>query len=116
MEGGFFQSGGQAGGSDGFEQVVECIYLERLDSNFVIAGGKDDERSEFDLIKEVEAGAGGHLDIEQQEIRRKFGDGSLGFFDIGGLTCDFDFRMSREEAAELDAGEALFRILEAKSG
>lgn len=72
---------GQTLGRDWFQQVVAGPQVERLQG--VLLVGRDEHRSQqwIGSCKKIEPAATGHLDIQEQQIRRRLGDQAFG---LGG--------------------------------
>ena len=97
---------GEAFGRDGLEEIIERIHFESFEGILVIGSGEDHQWDAVELFEELEAGAAGHLDIEEEQVGLESGDLSEGVFRVAGFAGDFDFGMRFEEAAQFGAAEA----------
>jgi hypothetical protein len=76
------------------QQIVEGSYLERFEGIDVVGGDEDRDRPPAGLyfVEQLEAANPGHLDVEEQEVRRLAPHGLE------------RFRRSRELSRDLDVG------------
>ena len=57
---------------EGLQQIIDCIFLERFDGVLVVGGAENYKRVMGDLVKHIEAGHAGHLNIEKNKVRLGF--------------------------------------------
>ena len=101
------QSGGEAGGHDGLQKVVERVDLEGLDGVLVVGGGEDHLGQFFEAFQQFEAGHAGHLDVEEEKVGRELRDHRERFLAVARFAGDLDLGMLQQQAAQLQAGKAL---------
>jgi hypothetical protein len=91
------------------EQVVERVHFERAQRVLVIGGSEDHERQlvVVERCEDVEAGARGELDVEEQQLGAETVDERHRFVAVGRDADDFHVVASAQQAHEARAGEAL---------
>ena len=107
MGAGTSDGGFEAGGFEGFEQVIERVRFKGSDGVLIVGGGENDERQIFarDFFQEFEAVHLGHLDIEKEQVGRVALDGGEGIVAAGTFTDDGEFRFIDREKLDALSGE-----------
>ena len=74
------------------EQVIERVHFERAQRVLVVGGDEDDRRHPLgaDRVDHAEAVDAGHLDVEEDEVRRLVLDGRDRLRAVAALADDFD--------------------------
>lgn len=90
-----------------FEQVVECVHFEGLNSVPLVGSGEDHLRNICaKSLEQIEPVAARHLDIEEHQVGRVVEECER-FLDVSRLTNNLDFCMRLQQPPQLDPGERL---------
>ena len=88
---------------EGLEKIVDRVRVERLQSVLVVRGDEDDGRPArfvaLDELEHLESVELRHLDVEEEEIGLRLGDGLHGFEAVRALGEDPDVRVRGEKLA-----------------
>ena len=81
----------ETGAADRLEQVVDGVQLESVDGVLVVGGAEDDVRTRLGKAGgDVDAGAAGHLDVEEEQVGLVLGGQFHGLRPGLGLGDDLD--------------------------
>ena len=83
-----------------FQQVVQGMAFERLQGILVVGRDKDQLGLRADQLGHFKAVQARHLDVEEHQLRRQFGDGLDGVKTVGAFGHDVDIVMARQVFAQ----------------
>jgi len=83
------------------------VHLERPHRVLVVGGDKDDRGSRLEQLEHLEAIETGHLDVEEQQVRRQLSHRRDRLEAVGTLGDDLDFGVRREVLAQQRPGRRL---------
>jgi len=107
----------QPGGIDRLQQVVDRVHLEAFDRVLIVRGDEDDFRGRRarpgpdllaeDLARDLEAVHAGHLDVQEDHVRREILDQADRLDTVRRLPDHVDAAHLRQEEAQLLARQLL---------
>ena len=100
----------EPGRLDRLQQIVHRVHLERLDGMPVEGGDEDDVRRSAVLdepVRHLEAVEAGHLDVEEQDVRRQALDDADRLEAVAGLRDHLDVAHLLEHVTQLFPRELL---------
>src|SRR5580765_4124411 len=101
------QRGGQAARVDRFQQVVEGIHLEGTHRVCIVRGREDDLRHVLEARQQVEAGAAGHLHVQEDQTGLLLLDHRPRLGGAAGLAAHLQPGMLGQQAPHLAARQGL---------
>ena len=70
---------------DGLDKVIQRVHVKCLERIFIVGGGKYHQRGLIEPLQQLKAVVSGHLDIEENQVGRVFGDGGQRFLAVGAF-------------------------------
>ena len=92
---------------DWFDQIINCLKIERLDCVFRIGGDHNRLGWRVKCFQEIQAGCAWHLDIEKKGVRSFLADEFDGGGFVAGFADDLEIGMGGEKLTQALERESL---------